>query len=149
MSCAGYRVRHSGYCWELLCWAQGWRQRAGNEIANQLYGSGDYLNALSIYSSLANLDLSPRWRMPAWYQIGLVYERLQQPQKALEAYDKILASEKDLDSTTTSPNLDVIREMAKWRRNYLGWLMQAERSNERFSSQNSVTTANESNITNR
>jgi tetratricopeptide (TPR) repeat protein len=30
-----------------------WQQRTGNEIANQLYKEGDYLNALDIYKNLA------------------------------------------------------------------------------------------------
>jgi tetratricopeptide (TPR) repeat protein len=36
-------------------WAY-WQQRAGNEIANQLYREGDYTRALDVYLSLAQLD---------------------------------------------------------------------------------------------
>ena len=44
-------------------WAY-WQQRAGNEIANQLYKEGDYFSALQIYLSLADLNKSPAWQMP-------------------------------------------------------------------------------------
>ncbi len=63
-----------------------WQRRAGNEIANQLYKEGDYLDALQIYQSLAELDSSAAWQAPVWYQIGLVYEQLQQWQKATDTY---------------------------------------------------------------
>jgi len=67
-----------------------WQQRTGNEIANQLYREGDHVNALEIYRNLAESNTSTAWQVPAWYQMGLVYERLQQPQKAAEAYTRIL-----------------------------------------------------------
>jgi tetratricopeptide (TPR) repeat protein len=89
-----------------------WRQRAGNEIANHLYSNSDYINALAIYKSLADLDSSPAWRLPVWYQMGLAYERLQQPQKAIECYGKILVAEKGLSTANTPPSLSVVREMA-------------------------------------
>src|SRR5207249_1731496 len=80
-----------------------WQQRAGNEIGNRLYEESDYLNALEVYTVLASLNSSPGWKVPAWYQIGLVYERLGQPQKALEMYARI-RSEKELASDA-SPGL--------------------------------------------
>jgi tetratricopeptide (TPR) repeat protein len=112
-------------------WAY-WRRRAGNEIANQLYASGDYINALAIYKSLAGLDRTPEWRVPVWYQIGLVYERLQQPQKAREHYENILAAGKETATNSTNSNLSVVRDMAAWRKDYLTWLMRAEQSNEKL-----------------
>ena len=56
-------------------WAY-WQRRAGNEIANQLYKEGDYVDALEIYLSLAELDPSPAWQAPVWYQAGMAYEQL-------------------------------------------------------------------------
>ncbi|MCI0542022.1 MAG: tetratricopeptide repeat protein, partial [Verrucomicrobiales bacterium] len=129
-----------------------WRQRAGNEIGNQLYTSGDYISALAIYKSLASLDSSPDWSLPVWYQMGLAYERLQQPQKAIESYNNILAAEKGLSSTNTTPSLSVVREMARWRKGHLEWLMQAEKSNERLSvppSAQTLIASDESNPSNR
>jgi tetratricopeptide (TPR) repeat protein len=107
-------------------WAY-WQRRAGNEIANQLYQESDYLNALEVYSTLALLDASPSWQLPAWYQVGLVYEKLQQPQKATESYARVLARQKELDSNV-SPGLRTILDMARWRTEFLGWQTQTERT---------------------
>src|SRR5882672_1413232 len=73
-----------------------WQRRAGNEIANQLYKEGDYLNALEIYLNLADLDKSAAWQLPVWYQTALVYEQLQQWSKATETYGLILNRQKEL-----------------------------------------------------
>ncbi len=102
-----------------------WQQRAGNDIANQLYQEGDYLSALQVYEGLAQLDRSPQWQLPAWYQIGLVYERLRQPAKAAESFAQILGREKELDATA-SPALKTVVEMARWRQDYLRWQLRAE-----------------------
>jgi tetratricopeptide (TPR) repeat protein len=102
-----------------------WQQRTGNEIANQLYKEGDYVNALEIYLNLAHLDNSLAWQMPVWYQIGLVYERLNQPQKAVEYFDKIQARQKEL-GTNAPPSLQAVLDMARWRKGFVGWQSQAE-----------------------
>jgi tetratricopeptide (TPR) repeat protein len=106
-------------------WAY-WQQRAGNQIANQMYQEGDYLNALEIYSALAVLDESPAWQLPVWYQIGLIYERLQQPDKATGLYDRINSREKELASDAR-PGLKTVLDMAKWRIEFLTWQTQADR----------------------
>jgi tetratricopeptide (TPR) repeat protein len=103
-----------------------WQQRTGNEIANQLYKEGDYVNALEIYRSLAELNRSVAWQLPVWYQMGLVYERLQQPQKASETYARILERQQELDAGGQSPSLAVVIEMAKWRQDQLQWQVRAE-----------------------
>jgi tetratricopeptide (TPR) repeat protein len=97
-----------------------WQQRTGNDIANQLYQDGSYLDALQIYEALASLSPAPGWQLPAWYQSGLCYERLQQPAKAVEAYQRILARQKDLPSEP-EPALKAILEMARWRAEFLDW----------------------------
>lgn len=102
-----------------------WQQRAGNDIANQLYQEGDLPGALQVYQGLAQLDRSPQWQLPAWYQIGLIFERLRQPAKAAESFTQILAREKELDATA-SPALKTVVEMARWRKDYLGWQSRAE-----------------------
>ena len=104
-----------------------WQQRAGNQIANQMYQEGDYIDALEIYSALAPLDPSPTWQLPVWYQMGLSYERLQQPEKASATYASISAREKELASEA-SPGLKAVLDMAKWRHEFLDWQTQAERS---------------------
>lgn len=112
-----------------------WQQRTGNEIANQLYKEGDYLNALTIYQSLAELNKTAAWQLPVWYQLGLVYERLMQPVKAAEFYTRILEREKELDSTTRTPSLGTVLDMARWRKEQLQWQLKTEAINAGFHSQ--------------
>ena len=97
-----------------------WQQRAGNEIANQFYEESNFVNALDVYNALAALDTSPAWQLPVLYQIGIVHERLQQPQKAIETYTNIVARAKEL-GPAASPGLKTVLDMAKWRANFLGW----------------------------
>ena len=113
-------------------WAY-WQQRAGNEIANQLYQEGDYVNALEVYRGL--LPLSPRldWQVPLLYQIGLVYEKLAQPPLADESYRKIL-SLTAADAANVTSTLRSVSEMARWRADQLQWQSQAERTNAFFTS---------------
>ncbi len=98
-----------------------WQQRAGNDIANQLYLEGDFLNALEIYTHLAELNDSPAWQVPIWYQIGLIYEKLNQPKKATDRYTVISAREKNLQGTNSTPSLKTVIEMAKWRSEQIAW----------------------------
>ncbi|HTD66944.1 MAG TPA: tetratricopeptide repeat protein [Candidatus Limnocylindria bacterium] len=100
-------------------WAY-WQQRTGNEIANQLYKEGDYLRALEIYSGLAALNTNVSWQLPVWYQIGLTFERLQQPAKALGQYEQVARREPEI-GTNASPTLRTVLDMARWRQQYLGW----------------------------
>lgn len=97
-----------------------WQQRTGNEIANQLYREGDFLRALDIYQALAKLDTNPAWQIPVHYQIGLVFERLDQPSKALEAYARILSLENEL-GRESSPSLKAVLDMARWRTSFIEW----------------------------
>lgn len=96
-----------------------WQQRAGNDIANQLYAEGDYLSALEVYRHLAALNPKAEWQLPVTYQIGLIYERLGQPTKARETFQNILNREKEL--TAPTPGLKTVVEMAKWRSEHIQW----------------------------
>jgi tetratricopeptide (TPR) repeat protein len=107
-----------------------WQQRAGNEIANQLYKEGDYMSSLQIYLSLADLSKSPDWQLPVWYQTALVYEQLMQPQKASEVYSNILARKKEFADAPASPGMDSLFEMARWRKDYLDWLAKAKTASQ-------------------
>ena len=109
-----------------------WQQRTGNEIANQLYKEGDYLNALEIYQNLAKINAAASWQIPVWYQMGMVYERLMQPTKAAELYGKIIAREKELDSAKRTLSLDAVLDMARWRKENLKWQMKTEAINNGF-----------------
>jgi len=109
-----------------------WQQRAGNEIANQLFKEGDSLDALQIYLSLADLDKSPAWQLPAWYQAGLIYEQLQQWQKATAMYLRIIDRQKELTDATATPSLLSLLEMAKWRKDYIDWMQKAKIAQQTF-----------------
>ena len=121
-------------------WAY-WRQRAGNLIANQFYREGDYPRALDIYTSLSRLDASPQWQLPVWYQIGMTYEHLMQPQKAVEIYNQIVSRQTELD-TNAPPSLASIADMARWRIGFIQWQTSAETVNHRLADTNAIITAN-------
>lgn len=98
-----------------------WRLRVGNDLANQLYASGDYLGSLQVYQRIAELNLSPAWQVPARYQVGLAFERLQQPAKAAESFTMAETAGKSLLKAELTDNLKTIVEMAAWRREHLDW----------------------------
>ena len=102
-----------------------WQQRTGNEIANQLYQDGDFVRALEIYQSLLLLNPTPAWQCPVLYQVGLAYERLEQPAKAADAYAKILSRESEL-GTNATPSLRSLLDMARWRQDFLNWNLKTE-----------------------
>ena len=113
-----------------------WQRRAGNEIANQLYKEADYLDALQIYQSLAALDTTPAWQAPALYQVGLVYEQLQQWQRASDTYSQITARRTELTGTNAPPSLSSLCEMAQWRKDYIAWLQKARGAELEFQHSN-------------
>lgn len=105
-------------------WAY-WQRRTGNEIANQLYREGDYTRALDIYLTLARLDPSPAWQLPVLYQVGMTYERLEQPELAAQTYRRILERAGEL-GPDASPGLQAVLNMARWRLDFVQWLARAE-----------------------
>jgi len=111
-------------------WAY-WQQRVGNEIANSLYKDGDYVKALEIYLNLAKLDSAPAWQLPVKYQVGITYEWLLQPQKAVETYAEILAREAGV-GTNATPGLQAVFEMARWRTGFIQWREKAEATDHSF-----------------
>jgi tetratricopeptide (TPR) repeat protein len=104
-----------------------WQQRTGNEIANRLYQEGDYFNALTLYLKLAELEASPAWRLPVWYQIGLIHERLEAPAEAVKTYRLILDQETEL-AETNGPALKTLVDMARWRHDFIQWKFEAEKA---------------------
>lgn len=109
-------------------WAY-WQQRTGNEIANQLYREGDFPKALDIYLSLEQLDHAATWQLPLRYQIGMTYERLLQPQMAMQSYSNIISRQGDL-GTNASPGLKAMVDMANWRINFIKWQSHADNVNK-------------------
>jgi tetratricopeptide (TPR) repeat protein len=102
-----------------------WQRRAGNELANRFYLEGDSMKALDIYLCLASLDPSAEWQLPVWYQIALVFERLQQQAKAIDYLQKVVSREKEVPPNAPA-SLHAVLEMAKWRKNILSWQTNAE-----------------------
>lgn len=101
-----------------------WQQRVGNEIANELYQEGDYVRALEVYQTLVKLDPALPWQLPARYQVAITYEKLLQPNEAINAYRTITNAAPNI-GTNTSPGLKSVIEMARWRLNFLEWQGQA------------------------
>lgn len=120
-------------------WAY-WQQRTGNEIANQLYREGDYPKALDIYLSLEQLDHNFTWQLPVTYQIGMTYERLLQPQMAVQSYSNILSRQTEL-GTNASPGLKAIVDMASWRINFIKWQSKADNINHELAEDPSAQSA--------
>ena len=107
-----------------------WQRRAGNEIANQFYQEGEHLKAMDIYLSLAALGSTPEWQLPVWYQLGLIYERMNQPAKAIEYYDSI--SRRESEVKNAAPSLKAVIEMARWRKDFIAWRVKSENANIEF-----------------
>src|SRR5262249_9327351 len=109
-----------------------WRQRTGNELGNEFYQEGDYLSALQIYKSLASLSTAPDWQLPALYQVGLVYERLRQSQKAVDTYEEILKGRSGRGTNASSPSVSAVLEMAEWRKGFVAWQQRADESTRKL-----------------
>ena len=118
-----------------------WQQRVGNEIGNELYQEGDYVKALEVYLTLAQLNPAPSWQLPVRYQVGLTYERLLQPRLAEEAYRALLTNAASAATTNLAPDLKAVVDMAGWRLHFLEWNAQATD----FNSQTVAATTNSTN----
>ena len=57
--------------------------------------------------------------------MGVTYEKLSQPEKAVETYNNILAREAD-QGTNTSSALQAVFDMARWRLKFVQWQTNAE-----------------------
>lgn len=107
-----------------------WKMKTGNDLANILYSRGEYLRAVNIYQTIAGINRHPLWVSPTVYQIGLCFERLQQPKRALEAYRYVVANAlpapKDGEEIEVPQreNLEHLRDLAEWRAKHLEWLIE-------------------------
>lgn len=110
-----------------------WQQRTGMQVAKYLVEQGDDTRALQIYGALVSLSEEKDWRWPIHYQMGLAYERLGQGERALASYDAILATPETSAGATKpagpeslSKGAENLREMARWRRNFVSWQLKTE-----------------------
>ena len=97
-----------------------WQWRAGNDLGNQLYRQGDYINSLEVYRLLEELGESPEWKWSIWYQTALVFEKLDQVARARSTYQRILA-ERAKAAAGSQQGLDLVADLARWRLESLDW----------------------------
>ncbi len=97
-----------------------WQWRAGNDLGNQLYRQGDYINSLEVYRLLEELGESPEWKWSIWYQTALVLEKLDQVGRARSTYQRILA-ERAKAPAGSQQGLDLVADLARWRLESLDW----------------------------
>lgn len=97
-----------------------WKMAAGNEIGNQLFLETDYTHAVQVYSGLVNLDEAPEWKLPLQYQIGLCFERLDQPKEAIKAYAQVIEFAEPQEDEL-SYNLKMVVSMAQFRHAIISW----------------------------
>ena len=100
-----------------------WQKKAGNEFANDYYQRGEFVNAVTIYQSLAAIEASPEWRWPVVYQMGLCFERLRLEKRAGECYNYILEESKKPEFRWRKMPQSVANlvQMAGWRSEQLSW----------------------------
>jgi tetratricopeptide (TPR) repeat protein len=100
-----------------------WQKKTGNEFANEYYQAGDFMNALTIYQTLAKLSDAPEWQWPVIYQMGLCFERLRLTERAAEAYKYLLdeAGKPGREPEKLPESVRGLPEMAKWRGQQLAW----------------------------
>jgi tetratricopeptide (TPR) repeat protein len=101
---------------------KGWKMKAGNEIGNQLYleGGSSMSDAVQVYRGLISLDSSPSWRLPLYYQVGLCWEKLEQPAEAVKAYNEIVSLAQK-EAAKLSENLQFLVSMARVRIEIISW----------------------------
>jgi TolA-binding protein len=117
-----------------------WQRRTGNQLANDFFQAGDTANALAVYQGLASLSTDPNWRLPIAYQIGLCYERMRLSERAVTAYQSIVAGARPgaipadpkapdaaKPAPVISPELTELARMAAWRLSQLSWQDTTER----------------------
>lgn len=104
-----------------------WKMKTGNDLANVLYSNGEFLRALHMYQTMANLDSSPGWKLSAIYQIGLCFERLREPRRAIDAYryvaDASIPAAGPGSATDSSTSLQYLKDSAGWRAGHIEWTL--------------------------
>ena len=108
-------------------WAY-WQKRAGNQIANEFYMQGDFLNALAIYQALAKLSDAPDWQWPVVFQMGLCFERLRYTPRAIEAFQYIVKEfNKHTEGKPVAEHLETLKQAAEWHIEQLTWKQDTEK----------------------
>jgi tetratricopeptide (TPR) repeat protein len=99
-----------------------WQKKVGNKIANDLFQSGDFANAVEIYKGLNALPDSGTWKFPVAYQIGICYERLNKKADAKLQFDLIIAAAKEASKKSPQdPELNQLAQLAQSHVDHLNW----------------------------
>jgi len=109
---------------DLKRWAY-WQRRTGNQLANDLFHSGDIANAMAIYQGLAAMSQEPGWQLPSLYQLGLCQEQLRANERAKTSYESIVESVRKLQNPPAE--LNELAKMAAWRLSNMEWHDKADR----------------------
>lgn len=109
-----------------------WQKKAANELANEFYEQGDFVSALRIYQAMWDLDVTPAWRAPVMYQIGLTFAHLEAPQKAIEAFDVVVKGDfwdqnkepkafAEYNGQALGEDVTTLQELARWHAQHIMW----------------------------
>ena len=113
-----------------------WKLRIGLEIASQMIQSGEYFESLDVYKALLEFTEHSDDEVTVRYQMGLVYERLHQPERAMSAYERIQKQlENRPDMRAESPST-LVADMAGWRIGMLDWFRKKQLVLERMKEDN-------------
>lgn len=108
-----------------------WQKKTANQLANAFYKKEDFMAALKIYQAMLSLSSAADWQWPIIYQMGLCYEKLSMYPKAQEAYSSLIVQGSVQTEATDGPEgltdyLKSIQDMAQWRKDHLGWMLESE-----------------------
>lgn len=108
-----------------------WQKKTANHLANTFYKEENFMAALKIYQAMLSLSPAAEWQWPIIYQMGLCYEKLSMYPKAQEAYRSLIGQGSVQTEATDGPEglttyLKSIQDMAQWRKDHLGWMMESE-----------------------
>jgi TolA-binding protein len=105
-----------------------WQLVTGNQLANELYDSGEIADAHTIYSTLLELSPEISWRLPITYQLGLCYERLGMSDRAKSSFQSVV----DLAGPNPPSRFAELAQMASWRIEHMAWRDQVTRQVNAF-----------------
>jgi tetratricopeptide (TPR) repeat protein len=94
-----------------------WQRRAGNQLANMFYSTGNLPEAAELYGKLLQLSGDARWRWPLLYQVGLVAEQMKDFAKAKVTYTELAAAKAE----GLSAEVAELPKLAQWRLEHLKW----------------------------
>ena len=113
-----------------------WKLRVGLEVASQMVQSGDYMDSLRVYEALRDFAVLAEDEVTIQYQMGLVYERLHQPARAMVAYEKIQKQLSKRTDPRAESSSSLIADMTGWRIGMLDWFRKKQLVLERMKDDN-------------